>query len=220
MIRTSSHSPSRAAGFTLIELLTVMAIIAVLAGLTVGLTSAARSAKTNSRMKADLQQLQTAIENYKADRNAYPPDHKLPAGSSVKVNPAVNQLFYELRGLDVANGEFRVRGSSQGLTPEQVERVFGRKGFLNASVDTSEPARSYFDPKASQVKRTTIDGVPVDLLVTAFDWPASAPEAAPLAGNRSNPWRYVSTSPTNNASGFDLWAEVYVGSEKRIFKNW
>lgn len=219
MTRTSPVQ-GRNAGFTLIELLTVIAIIAVLAGLAVGLTGAARSAKVNSRMNAELQQLQTAIENYKSDRNAFPPDHKLPTGSGARVNPVANQLFYELRGLDVVNGEFRVRGSSEGLTPAQVEQAFGRKGFLNASVDASEPAKSYLDPKASQVKRTTVNGVSVDLLVTAFEWPASAAEPAPLAGTRLNPWRYVSTSPTNNSGGFDLWAEVYVGSEKRIFKNW
>ncbi len=65
-----------------------------------------------------------------------------------------------------------------------------------------------------------IDGVTVELLVTPFPWPAGAPEPAPIPGSRINPWRYVSTSPTNNPGNYDLWAEVYAGKEKRIFKNW
>ncbi len=211
-------------GFTLIELLTVIAIIAVLAGITMGLTAAARNARVNSRGNAELQQIQTAIEAYKADRNAFPPDHALPDGSPNKVNPVVNQLFYELRGLDVVNGAFRVKGGNESIDPDVVKAVFGRGGFLNASVDPSEPAGTYLDPKASAVKRVVVNGANVDLLVTPFDWPLNAADAPPLQPygekSRTNPWRYVSTSATNNAGSFDLWAEVWVGSEKRVFKNW
>lgn len=207
-------------GFTLIELLTVIAIIAVLAGLGVGMTGAAKNARINTRATADLRKLQTSIEAYKADRNAYPPDHLLPDGSGQKVNPVINPLAYELRGMEVVNGLFRPRGGSETIRPEDVRQVFGRRGFLNASADPSEPARTYFDPKASEAKRVTVDGITVELLVTAFDWPAGITEPAPLTGNRFNPWRYVSTSPTNNSGSFDLWAEVYVGKEKRLFKNW
>ena len=218
----SLHGQPRA--FTLIELLTVIAIIAVLAAITMGLTSAARNARVNSRSKAELQQLQTAIESYKSDRNAYPPDHALPVGSRTKVDPVVNQLFYELRGMDVVNGAFRVKGGQEALQPNVVKDVFGRGGFLNASADPSELAKTYFDPKASGVNRVAINGIQVDLLVTAFPWPMNASEPPPLQGygekSRANPWRYVSTSATNNAGGYDLWMEVWVGSEKRVFKNW
>ena len=210
----------RAAAFTLVELLTVIAIIAVLAAVAVGLTSAAKNARINSRAKTELQELQTAIEAYKADRNAFPPDNRLPKGAGQKVDPVVNQLYYELRGMEVVNGLFRCKGMSDTLDPDQIERVFGRRGFLNASQDSAEPARTYLDPKASAVKRVTVKGVEVELLVTPFDWPPGAPEPAPVAGTRWNPWRYVSTSPTNNTGGFDLWTEVYVGKDKRVFKNW
>lgn len=207
--------------FTLIELLTVIAIIAVLASIAVGLTAAAKSARVNSRMRAELSQLETAIESYKADRNAFPPDHKLPVGRPQKVDPTVNQLFYELRGTEVTDGRFRTRGGgTTALTPNDIERVFGRRGFLNASLDPAEPARSYFDPKASGVRLVAIDGVQVELLVTPFDWPANAVDPAPVAGSRVNPWRYVSTGATNNPGGYDLWAEVHLGREKRVFKNW
>lgn len=211
-------------GFTLIELLTVIAIIAVLAGITLGLTSAARNARINSRAQADLQQLRTAIESYKADRNAFPPDHALPKGSPNRVDPILNQLFYELRGMDVVDGAFRVKGGSEVIQPNVVREVFGRGGFLNASADPSEPAKTYLETKASSVARVTVGGAAVDLLVTAFPWPNNATNDPPLLAygerSRANPWRYVSTSPTNNQGGYDLWMEVSVGGNTRVFKNW
>lgn len=227
----SSLPPRAASAFTLIELLTVIAIIAVLAGLTVGGMAAAKNMRINSRGEAELRNLQTAIESYKADRGTYPPDNVIPvpAGSRIRVNPVLNPLYYELRGVDVVNGQFRVKGTDDAITPIQAEQVFNRKGFLNASADPAEPANTYLDPKSSGMWSGTINNVPgVELLVTPFPWVASWPEAAPLDAvqpspgypRNPNPWRYVSTVPTNNVGGFDLWAELYVGKEKRVFKNW
>lgn len=223
-----SNGGSRACcsrAFTLIELLTVIAIIAVLAALTVGMASAAKGARVNSRAQGDLRKLQTAIEAYKADRNAYPPDGLVRAGVK-KANSVVSPLYYELRGTEVVNGGFRVAGASDVLRPDAIEQVFGRRGFLNSSADPAEPARGYLEVKGSEVKRVSIKGVSVDLLMTPFDWPAGATDpAAPLAGTRFNPWRYVSTSPTNNPGSYDLWLEVYdpkveKGPKVRLFKNW
>lgn len=226
MTEPASTFRSRAlTGFTLIELLTVISIIAVLAALVVGMASSAKSARVNSRAQADLRKLQTAIEAYKADRNAYPPDGLVAAGAK-RANPVVNPLFYELRGTEVVNGAFRVKGSADTLRPDAIEQVFGRRGFLNASADASEPARGYLDVKASEVKRVTVKGVGVDLLVTAFDWPKGVNDPAPpISGTLLNPWRYVSTSPTNNSGSYDLWLEMYDSkAEKspkvRLFKNW
>jgi len=119
---------------------------------------------------------------------------------------------------------FQVKGERLAIQPNVVREVFGRGGFLNSSADPAEPSRTYFEPKASGVARVTVNGAAVDLLVTAFPWPMNATEPAPLQAygeqSRANPWRYVSTSPTNNAGGYDLWMEVWVGREKRVFKNW
>jgi prepilin-type N-terminal cleavage/methylation domain-containing protein len=226
MIDSLSHSRRRVPkGFTLIELLTVIAIIAVLASLTVGMASAAKAARINSRAQGDLRKLQTAIEAYKADRNAYPPDGLLRAGVR-KANPVISPLYYELRGTEVVNGAFRVAGAAEALRPDALEQVFGRRGFLNASIDAAEPARGYLDVKASEVKRVRVKGVEVELLVTPFDWPSGTTDPAPpLSDSRANPWRYVSTSPTNNPGSFDLWAEIYdpkaaKGPKVRLFKNW
>lgn len=62
-------------GFTLIELLIVIVIIGILAGIVIGLTGAnARKKANDSRAKADMHELQTALEQYFSDNNRYPTD--------------------------------------------------------------------------------------------------------------------------------------------------
>jgi type IV pilus assembly protein PilA len=207
-------------GFTLIELLTVIGIIAVLVGIAVGGMSAAKNMRINSRGQAELRMLQTAIEAYKADLGAYPPDNLLTTPGYKRVDPIINPLYYELLGTELVNGEFRCKGMSETLTPIQLEQVFNRRGFRNSSANPSEPPQTYLEPKESAVRRVTINNVPVDLLASPFPWQRSWPGTAPIAGTLVNPWRYVSTVPTNNAGAYDLWTELYVGDEKRVFKNW
>jgi type II secretion system protein G len=60
-------------GFTLIELLIVIVIIGILAGIIIGIvgTSATNKAKDASN-KANIHEIQTALETYFTDNNAYP----------------------------------------------------------------------------------------------------------------------------------------------------
>jgi len=59
-------------GFTLIELLIVIVIIGILAALSgIGLAGARQSAR-DSRRKADLENIRSGLEIYKADCNDYP----------------------------------------------------------------------------------------------------------------------------------------------------
>ena len=68
-------------------------------------------------------------------------------------------------------------------------------------------------------------------LVAPVDWPVDyrtdpadpfyEPRfAAPIPGSDVNPWRYVSSNPTNNPGEFDLWAEIVIGDEVIIIGNW
>lgn len=59
-------------GFTLIELLVVIAIIGLLSTLAVVALGSARVKARDSKRLSDLKQLQTALELYYTDQNAYP----------------------------------------------------------------------------------------------------------------------------------------------------
>ena len=59
---------------------------------------------------------------------------------------------------------------------------------------------------------------------TGVPWPPGiAPNLHPVPTNPGlNPWRYVSTNPTNNPGRYDLWAELPVGrsADPLIIGNW
>ncbi|MDD2706519.1 MAG: type II secretion system protein GspG [Verrucomicrobiae bacterium] len=68
-----ASSIERQSGFTLVELLTVMSIILVLAGMVVGIMGYSSRMAMESRAKAEIAAISTALESYKADNGAYPP---------------------------------------------------------------------------------------------------------------------------------------------------
>ncbi len=71
-------------GFTLIELLVVIAIIGLLSTLAVVALGSARVKARDSKRLSDLKQVQTALELYYTDQNAY------PAGAGIVLGAAAN----------------------------------------------------------------------------------------------------------------------------------
>lgn len=65
-------------GFTLIELLVVIAIIGLLSTLAVVALNSARQKSRDAKRLSDIKQIQTALELYYSDSNAYP---AAPAGA-------------------------------------------------------------------------------------------------------------------------------------------
>ena len=62
----------RSLGFTLIELMIVMSLIVVLAGISLGLHTNSQTRAREAVLKEDLFRLRDAIDQYYADKNAYP----------------------------------------------------------------------------------------------------------------------------------------------------
>lgn len=68
----SAREPRRARAFTLIEILTVIAIIAVLAGITLGAARRVSESGKIARTKAELAALSAGLESYKRQYGDYP----------------------------------------------------------------------------------------------------------------------------------------------------
>jgi len=73
---------TKSRGFTLIELLVVIAIIGLLSTLAVVALNNARQKSRDAKRVSDIKQIQTALELYFADQNAY------PAGAGIALGTA------------------------------------------------------------------------------------------------------------------------------------
>ena len=217
----------RCLAFTLIELLVVISIIALLAGLIVGLARSAAQNTKRSRVRAELNQVITAIDAYKAHFGHYPPDNVAP--SSKIVNAVTNQLFYELSGVivDENKGMFHARDRQQNISSGSVAKFFNRDGFVNTGTNPKE-LKSFITLKASQRRAISSlsPGPEIEVLAVTTEWPPNDPNFTPFNYSndpqirRVNPWRYVSTNPTNNPDSFDLWAEFVEGGKIKVICNW
>ena len=223
-----------AAAFTLIELLVVIAIMALVASLVVGLAGAATRKAREARVRTELHQLVSAIENYKARYGFYPRDNSIRVGTNVIANPVTNQLYYELTGTAYFGEEGKnqyFQGRNGSIAISAIRNYFNSDGFVNATLSPPDPdgpknARNFLPTlKASQVKKISATDN-IEILAVPVDWPGSDPNP-PLKAfvsdavvRRVNPWRYVSSSPTNNPAGFDLWAEIVVGGKTLRISNW
>lgn len=218
--------------FSLIELLVVIAIIGVLAGLLFPLTGAIKARAVRAKVQSELSQIAVAIENYREHYGQYPPD--TPTNSPVW--PYVNPLYFELTGTrylpdvrvyETLDGTVRIRDTDQAFGA-----VFGTvggraavRGFLNctrtANVDDAPPARAFLTGlKPAQMREVTLNGQTVRLLTCSVNWPQNHPFQPIPAAPGVNPWRYVSSNPTNNAGGFDLWVDVIIGGKTNRIANW
>jgi general secretion pathway protein G len=94
---------SKNGGFTLIELIVVMAIIAVLAGMSLFALPGARSSARDGRRQGDLQQIAAGLEIYKADFDEYPPAPLPTPGGSLQKSG--NTYIQEMPG-DPSGGDY------------------------------------------------------------------------------------------------------------------
>ncbi len=176
----------RERGFSLIEMLVVIAIIGVLAALTIGAASHFRETAVRSKVAVERDQIVTSINTYYKKYGFYPQDNQ-----QSPPNPARNPLYYELTMTD--------------LDPNVAQSEFGIKGIVNTGGD----AKNVFSNIGAEGKNYKQNG---NILSLTAGY--KGPEGD------VNPWRYVSTNPTNNNETFDLWAEVVVGSKHIIIGNW
>ncbi len=220
--------------FTLIELLVVLAIIGLLAAMLFSVLATAKKSQALNVAQAELRQIQSAIESYKARRGHYPPDNP--------DNPALNQLYFELKGTTLnsspAPPTFVTLDGSGRIAVSDVGIVFGPRvnGFMNfprsggaGNDDAMVPMSFLTELRPNQIGRLVIGaGSPANMLlvcsVRGSDDPAA--QVIPIAGNPHatetglNPWCYVSSRPTHNPGAYDLWVNVPIGGKILRVNNW
>jgi prepilin-type N-terminal cleavage/methylation domain-containing protein len=207
--------------FTLIELLVVIGIMAILAALIIPITGAVSRQKLRNRTKAELRSIETAIEDYKTKRGYYPPDNP---GNQL----GFNQLYYELSGTTVSGTTYTTLDGNAALdtTTVQGNPIYGKgfQGFVNTTKgagDEGMSAQKFIrDLKPPQIGETQAG---VKLLIASVGWDYPVP-LVPLPIVKSppkmNPFRYVSTNPTNNPKSFDLWVDIMISGKTNRVCNW
>ncbi len=210
-----------ARAFTLIELLVVIAIISLIASMIVPVTGAINRNKVRAKARVELAQIRVAIEAYKSKMGHYPPDNP--------INPYLSQLYYELLGTTNWNSAYTTLDGSAQITALNANTAFHAGGFINSSQpgggDESRAAVPFLRQlKQGQYADVTVSGVATRILTCSIPWTGNSPHPG-LAGSTAppataNPFRYVSSNPTNNPSSFDLSVDVIIAGKTNRISNW
>jgi len=215
-------SPANArAGFTLIELLVVISVIALLASFTISVLHGVAVTKYRSVARAELKEIETALEAYKTQYGTYPPCNA--KGPGVYPPPTTNSLYYELSGVtNIQPKSFymTIDGSAK-INDTDVNTAFGVDGFVNSSRgsgDDATPARNFLPGlRQNRIANITNNGVQVPILVTSVRGPDTG--YMPLGGQDVNPVRYVFPGVYNPQS-YDLWVELRISGKTNLICNW
>jgi len=218
-----------ALAFTLIELLVVISIIGLLAGFTIPALSSIKKQQYLKTARAELEYIQTALENYKAKFGSYPPGNQNANTiytASGQDRSQFNQLYYELAGTSVNNNQFvTLDGSAQiyvSNSGNDVQGAYKVGGFINCSKGGGEDdlkAKNFLSGIRRQdvYSPVTNNGVSTTVLVTSVGGPDDAYK--PLNASGLNPFRYVYPG-VQNPNGYDLWVQLVIKGKTNLVCNW
>ncbi|HLX95949.1 MAG TPA: prepilin-type N-terminal cleavage/methylation domain-containing protein [Verrucomicrobiae bacterium] len=202
--------------FTLIELLVVISIIAVLAALILPVGAMVKRHAFLQTAQAEMSQIETAIDRYHSAYGFYP-----PSGTG---GPLTNQLYFELVGTTNNAGTFQTLDGSAEILAADANLTFGMSGFMNCNkpnADESAPRAQNFLPdlKPLQIAILYTNATDIVKILVAS---AGGPDTAyqPLGIQNVNPWRYNSSSPTNNPGSYDLYVQLKIAGKTYLICNW
>jgi len=220
-IQNSKFKIQDSAAFTLIELLVVISIIAVLAAFTIPVMKSLKKQQYIKNAQAEMQQLETALDNYKAKYGSYPPGngnnntYYLPANDRSQFS----QLYYELFGVTHTNQAYTTLDGASTLTEAQYLAAYGVGGVVNTSMGGGEDAASAKNFLSGLSAKelfynVTNRSAPTTMLVTSVGGPdPNYQPLSPVGVNIPglNPFRYVYPG-VNNPGSYDLWVQLSIGS--------
>ncbi|MGH7952175.1 MAG: type II secretion system protein [Limisphaerales bacterium] len=207
--------------FTLIELLVVIAVIGILAAFILPVASAAKRHSIISHAQAEMNQIETALDSYKAAYGFYPSWNT----NSVVTDASINDLYFELVGTTNDGGYYyTLDRSAQPIPDAGVQTAFGIVGFVNCdstnkSSENSQQARNFLpDLKPNQyTTKYTNNNTAVALLISSVGGPDA--NYQPLGAPDLNPWRYRSPG-INDPNGYDLWIDLSINGKTNRISNW
>ena len=227
-IRNPQSAIRNSVGFTLIELLVVIAIMAVLAGFTIPVLAGIKAAQYKKVARGELEQLQTALENYKAKYGVYPPSNQNPNGDYTPLNDRsqFSQLYYELSGTSQATvagvNSFVTLDGSSSIAATAVNTAYGASGFVNCTKGAGEDAAAAknFIPGVSPKEIYTLvtnNLIATTILATSVGGPDAT--YLPLKAPGINPFRYLYPG-VNNPGSYDLWVQLVINGQANLICNW
>jgi type II secretory pathway pseudopilin PulG len=184
-------------------MLTVIAIIALLATLTLAVIPGVREKRDKAVARAQLRALTVAINDYKTDLNEYPPDNT----NDVSRPP----LFYELTGVSTDKAG-RFTNDVSGQKGFSAQPPFAQSGFRNTRADGSAGKNYYAELKPRQYAQDA-SGPPY-----GGYWFIVVPVRGPNPD--FNPFHYNSSNPANNPNSYDLWVDITPRGNVIRIDNW
>ncbi len=215
--------------FTLIELLVVIAVIGIIAGFTLVVLKPVKASQYKKVATAELNHLETALENYKAKYGAYPPSNQNNNNiytSTGNDRSQFSQLYYELAGTTVSGNNFVTLEGSASIpinsVGKDVKQAYNVGGFVNCTKGGAEDgtaAQNFLSGLSfKQINNVTNNGVGnTYILVTSIGGPDV--EYRPLGVSGMNPFRYVYPG-VNNPGGYDLWVQLVINGQTNLICNW
>jgi prepilin-type N-terminal cleavage/methylation domain-containing protein len=223
-VQNSKFKIQNRRAFTLIELLVVISIIAILAAFTIPVLKSLKRREFISKTQAEMAQLETAIDSYKAAYGAYPPSNPNYPGTA---NQAMfSPLYFELSGTTNNNATtYYTLEASASIASDTntMIKAFGVSGFINctktgAGEDATAAKNFLPDLKPKQiVSNITNNNIATTLLVGSVGGPD--PNYQPVNVSDVNPWRYVCPG-VNNPGSYDLWIQLSIGGTTNLVCNW
>lgn len=210
--------PRTSAAFTLIEMITVIAIIAILAGLILAVNGLVQKKSAMARAEGEIRTISSALEAYKTDNGGYPQDptktDALDARSASDVSPTGKTaqsslyLYEQLSGDLDGNGTIDASETSKNYLPDffKPSRLGGPK--VNGKVT---PIQYIMDPFGNPYGYSTA-GLLVEQEYRGLL--ATNPSANRAATNSKGTQGY---NPT-----FDLWSTAgdTTNNPAKWAKNW